>query len=97
MRQAKHNIDRIWDYIGDENDAAADKLVLRLHQAFERLARSPGSGHRRDDLSPGLRVFPVGNDVVFYHPASDGIDVTGIVHSRRNWTEMFEDGERQSE
>ena len=98
-RQAKHDIDCIWDDIGDENDnpAAADKLVLRLHQAFDRLARSPGSGHRRDDLSPGLRVFPVGNYVVFYHPAPDGIDVAGIVHSRRNWTEMFEDGERQSE
>lgn len=96
-RQAMQDMDQIWDYIGDKNDNpdAADRLVIRFHTTFARLAKSPGSGHRRDDLCPGMRVFPVGNYVVFYHPSTGGIDITGIVHARRNWTEMFDVGKRQ--
>ncbi len=96
-RQAMEDIDKIWDYIGNQNDNpdVADKLVAWFHNSFKRLANAPGSGLHRDDLSPGMRVFPVGNYLVFYHPSADGIDITGIVHARRNWAEMFEGGQRQ--
>ena len=36
----------IWEYIGEDNLAAADRMIDRFTEAFERLAQFPDAGTR---------------------------------------------------
>ena len=72
---AKLDLLEIWHYIAEDSLAAADRLIQRIDKALATLARSPGMGRSRDDLSPLLRSFPVGNYLIFYKPAPGGITV----------------------
>jgi toxin ParE1/3/4 len=40
-------------------------------------------GRTRDDLSPGLRSYPVGDHIVFYRVTATELIVRRIVHGRR--------------
>jgi toxin ParE1/3/4 len=37
-------------------------------------------GASRDDIKEWLRVFPVGNYLIFYFPLSDGVDILRVLH-----------------
>jgi len=58
--QARLDLIDIWNYIADDNEAAADRLLDRIEQ--------PKAGRERAELAPGLRSFPVGNYLLFYLP-----------------------------
>jgi len=51
---------------------------------------SAANGRSRFDLSPELRGFPVGNYLVFYRPASDGIEIIRVLHGARDIPELFD-------
>ena len=46
-------------------------------------ARFPLLGASREHLMRELRVFPVGNYVIYYRPIDDGIQVLRILHGAR--------------
>jgi plasmid stabilization system protein ParE len=50
------DLDEIWEYTAADNIDAADRWIEKLFDAFEALARTPGMGHKREDLTdfPGL-------------------------------------------
>jgi toxin ParE1/3/4 len=52
---ADHDLDTIWEYIARDNIDAADGWIAQLFDAFESLARSPGMGHKRKELT----AYPV--------------------------------------
>lgn len=60
------DLDEIWEYIAADNIDAADSLdperwIQKLFDAFDALGRTPGMGHRREDLTPHPVLFwPVG-------------------------------------
>jgi toxin ParE1/3/4 len=82
--RAQDDIVEIWSYIADDSEAQADAFVDRLDAKFQLLAQQPGLGRVREELSPGLRSFPVGRYVVFYEPISNGIAVVRVLHSARD-------------
>ena len=45
------DLDDIWEYIAQDDVDAADRWIAKLYDAFEALARTPGMGHRREDLT----------------------------------------------
>ncbi len=45
------DLEDIWDYIAADNIDAADRWIGKLFDAFDVIARMPGTGHRRDDLT----------------------------------------------
>ena len=49
--QAFAEIDEILDYVAADNRDAAERVRTALFEAFDRLARRPGLGHRRLDLT----------------------------------------------
>ena len=49
---ADFDLDDIWEYIAADNIDAADRWIRKLFDAFDDLARTPGMGHRREDLTP---------------------------------------------
>ena len=65
---AQTDILDIWDFIADDSVAAADRWVDVLDAQFRVLATQPMMGRARDELSPGVRSFPVGPTSTFFAP-----------------------------
>ena len=62
--EAEADLDELWHYVAsDSSIEVADRLVDSLTTRFFLLGSDPRAGERRDDLRPGLRVFPVGDFV----------------------------------
>lgn len=74
----------IWDFIAEDSLDRADDFLDFLEEKLANLARNPGMGKRREDISPDLRSFPVKNYIVFYREIEGGIDVIRILHGSRN-------------
>jgi toxin ParE1/3/4 len=64
-------------------------LVDAIEATCELYARQPELGELRPDLGRALRVFRVGNYVVAYQPAEDGILVIRVVDGRRDYPALF--------
>ena len=62
---AESDLLEIWVNIALDNLAAADRFMDRIHHKLKALAKSPGIGHLRDQFSPGLRSFPIGDYLIF--------------------------------
>lgn len=43
------------------------------------LVRMPGMGHRRPDLDPSLRFWPVHRWLVAYRPESDPLEIVRVL------------------
>ncbi len=88
---AKADLDDIYGYIGRENHspAAADRLLRKIDEKCRLYAGQPELGELRPDLALDMRIFPVGNYVVFYFPTRDGIYVARVIEGHRNYPEMF--------
>ncbi len=97
-RRAISDLEQISDYLGQRNPSAADRVVDELFRAFDLLAISPEMGISLDELRPQLRMFlpskPAANYLVFYYVVPDGVMVSGVIHSARDWIGMFSRGER---
>jgi len=52
---AERDLDDLWGYIAQDSVGAADRLMAEIFDAFEVLARHPGMGHKREDLT--LKLF----------------------------------------
>ena len=86
---AQADILEIWDYIAEDNPAAADRWVDQLDAQFRLLATQPKMGRARNELAADVRSFPVGRYVVFYVSLDAGIDVVRVLHSARDIDAIF--------
>ena len=87
---SRRDLLQILDYIAQDNPQAATRFVDQIEQKCHSLAESPDMGFPRNELLPQLRVWPVGNYLVFYRPADDGIEVVRVVHGARDIPKLFE-------
>ncbi len=84
-READSDLDDLWDYIAADNVDAADRLIAKLKDAFEALARHPGIGHKREDISSYPVLFwAVGNYLVVYRAEHRPVEIVAIVHGARD-------------
>ena len=83
-------LDQIWFYIAQDNVDAADKFIHAVVSRFPRLATMPELGRRREELSPGLRSFPVGHYIIFYRPMENGVEIARVLHGARDLPPLFE-------
>jgi len=65
---AHADLDDIWTYIAEDNIAAANRLLDRLHETFAMLSRQPLLGELREELGADYRSFHVGRYVIYYRP-----------------------------
>ena len=98
-RQALQDLDEIWDYIGRESPAAADRVVRAIESTAHKLADAPLIGQPWPEWAPGLRSFcalpyPY---VLFYRPLDDGIRLMRILHGARDFPHLFSSREDLSE
>jgi toxin ParE1/3/4 len=87
---ASRDLEEIEDYISQDNPDAAVRLILIIREKCELLSQQPGIGRDRSDVLYGLRGFPAVNYVIFYRPASEGIEVVRVLHGARDIPELFD-------
>ena len=87
--RATSDLDEIWLYIAQDNPDAADKFIGELASRFPKLASMPQMGRLREELSPGLRSFPIGRHIIFYRPNKDGVEIVRVLHGARDFPPLF--------
>lgn len=94
-RRAKSDVLSIGRYIAEQSQsrATAYRFLDRIDEKIKFLARHPMAGEARPDLAANVRMFPVGNYVIFYRPADDGIEVLRVLHGSRDIPRIFRTGE----
>jgi toxin ParE1/3/4 len=91
-RPAKADVDRIWSYIAEHAGIeTADRLIDRITARFPMLAKTPEAGRAVDRLEPGLRVFPIGNYLIYYRKARGGISIARVIHGMRDQEGAWKD------
>jgi toxin ParE1/3/4 len=87
--QAGRDLEEIEEFVSADNPDAAARLILSIQEICALLSQQPQIGRSRFDLWPELRGFPVGNYLIFYRPATDGIEVIRVLHGARDIPELF--------
>jgi toxin ParE1/3/4 len=79
------DIGAIATYIADRNPGAARKWAGSIIDAFELLGDYPTLGHLRDDVRPGVRVYPKGNYLILFRRSGDDAVILRVIHAARDW------------
>jgi plasmid stabilization system protein ParE len=83
--EAFGDIDELRAYIAMDNPDAADRVVIELFNAIERLVPLPHTGYRRTDLtSRPLRSIRVRNYLVASAPDEVPLWVIAVIHGNRD-------------
>jgi toxin ParE1/3/4 len=82
-------LEGILDYIARDKPLAAIAFVQTLKDKSNTLARFPLLGAAREGLIPGLRMFPVGNYVIYYRPQGGGVRIERVLHGARDADALF--------
>lgn len=86
--KAEDDLQEIWLSIAIHNEAAADKLILRLFAKMELAGNHPYIGPQKAELGDKTRFLTVGDYVILYEPRDHEIFVASIVYGGRdveNW------------
>ena len=82
---AELDLDSIWEYIAQDNLNAADRWIGRLFDAFETLAKTPGMGHKREDLTAASILFwPVGAYLILYRIRDEWVEIVAVTQGARD-------------
>ncbi|MFZ0477548.1 MAG: type II toxin-antitoxin system RelE/ParE family toxin [Terriglobales bacterium] len=86
--EAVSDLFEIWDYIAQDNPAAADRVQEAVFRACGLLADSPLIGRERKDLTPlpvrFWSVNPYLNYLIVYDPEKKPLQVIRIIHGARD-------------
>jgi toxin ParE1/3/4 len=90
--RAAADLDEIWLTIAQDDIAAADRVIDRLHAAAALIATRSRIGRARNELGAELRSFVTKTPyLIYYVPASDGIAVVRVLHHARDVDAIFSD------
>jgi toxin ParE1/3/4 len=89
---ASRDIERIMDSIADYRGFdASERFLSDLNAKCTKLVRFPGMGRRRNELSPGLRSFPIDRYLIFYCEIEFGIEIARVVSGYQDLEALFSD------
>ena len=90
--EAEADLNELWFYIASNGSVdAADRFVDALTNRFFLLATHTRAGRQRDDLSRGMRMFPVGDYIVLYRIDGDDVVIVRVVRGSRDLEPLFDD------
>lgn len=91
--QAVSDLFEIWNYIAQDNPAAADRVQEAVFRACDLLAETPLAGHVRTDLTPlPLRfwiVRPYLKYLIVYDPQKKPLQIVRILHGARDLSSVL--------
>ena len=83
--RAKQDLNDIWDYIANDNIEAANRVLDALDNAMIKLAKNPGIGHRRDELTDKRhRFLLVYSYLIVYRHETKPLQILRILHAARD-------------
>jgi plasmid stabilization system protein ParE len=84
--EAALDLVQIWRYIKRESSPKiADRIETAIRDQIVLLARSPGIGHRRKDLTDeAVKFFPVYSYLIVYRPDTKPLHAIAILQGRRS-------------
>ena len=76
----------IWRYIRDaSSEEMADRVEMTIRRAFIDIAKAPGIGHKRTDLTLAQVLFlPVYSYLIVYRTQGNQIQIVAILHGNRD-------------
>ena len=83
---ALRDLGAIENHVGLDSPRAARRLVAKLFDRCETLARNP---HRYPEVGvAGLRKRPEGAYLIFYRVTNE-VEIVRILHAARDWTHLL--------
>lgn len=84
--EAALDLIQIWRYIKTQSGAeTADRVESVIRERIRFLAKTPGAGHSRADLTgEAVKFFPVYSYLIVYRPETRPLQVVSILHGRRD-------------
>jgi toxin ParE1/3/4 len=88
-RNARRDLNEAISYLLEESVQAAELVGDRIHNAVQRLQKSPRCG--RSGRIKGTRELVVMRTpyIVVYRIRSKRVEVVGVVHAARRWPAQF--------
>jgi toxin ParE1/3/4 len=94
--QARDDLLDIFEIVGFDDPAAAERILAALQARAATLADHPRLGTRRADIRPAARVLIERRYLILYetHPDTDegpidGVEIIRVVDGRRDLTNLF--------
>jgi antitoxin ParD1/3/4/toxin ParE1/3/4 len=84
--EAAYDLVSIWRYISRESSTeTADRVEATIREKITFLAKVPGAGHWRRDLTDAeVKFFPVYSYLIVYRPDTRPLQIVSILHGRRD-------------
>src|SRR5260370_901084 len=83
--EARRDLEEIWEYIGSDNTAAADRVIGEILVRVNDLVSFPHQGFRRPELtSQPLRFVVVRSYLIAYAPDENPLWVVAVLHGKRS-------------
>jgi plasmid stabilization system protein ParE len=83
--EADEDVWNIWRYLAEETGVSvANRIEAELFNAFETLARTPGIGHRRADLTGHPVFFFTVYQYMIVYRKSQPLEVAAVLHGKRD-------------
>jgi toxin ParE1/3/4 len=91
--EAALDLAEIWHYLKTQSSlTVADRVESVIRDQIALLAKSPGVGHWRKDLTnEAVKFFPVYSYLVVYRPDTKPLHVVAILHGRRDIGQILTD------
>ncbi len=86
---AVQDLERLCEYLAQSEPKLASKLFDNIRQKCNLVAGFPAMGKSYAQLAPNLRGFVVDEQIIFYYPRTDGINVARIVSGYRDLEFLF--------
>ncbi len=89
MPLAEEDLNAAYDYVREDNENAAKRLVARIFSAVGMLTRHPGAG--REGRVKGTRELAVARTpyIIAYRVRHDEIQILAVIHGARRWPATF--------
>jgi toxin ParE1/3/4 len=79
------DLDEIWEYIANDNINAAERWIGKLFDAFEAIARNPGIGHKRQDITDYPVFFwPLNAYLILYRVQGEQVEIVAVTQGARD-------------
>ncbi|NDV22816.1 type II toxin-antitoxin system RelE/ParE family toxin [Desulfovibrio sp. JC022] len=88
-QEARQDLIDIYKYIAVDDPDAANRILDRINERVNLLAKHPLLGPAREDIRPGLRYLTVGNYIALYKVESKRIVVVRVLHGKRELEGLF--------
>lgn len=77
------------EYVAADNPTAADRLLLRITQAVERLGSHPRVGREGRVRDTRELIIPATPYIVAYRIKGSTVQVLAVLHGKQRWPESF--------